>query len=39
MAITVDMAIAAITAFTDIKAITASTGIRDNFNQYNYNCQ
>ena len=33
MAITVSMAIAAI---TDIKAITASTDIRGNCSQYNY---
>ena len=36
MAFTVSRAIAAI---TDIRAITASTGIRVNSSQYNYYCQ
>ena len=36
MAITVGMAIAAITVITDIRAITDGIGIRANFSQYNY---
>ena len=41
MAITVDMAIAAIMAIMankDIRAIKTSTGIRANFSHYNYYC-
>ena len=38
MAIKVRMATAAITAITDNRAITASTGIRANYDQYNYYC-
>ena len=39
MTIRVSMTIAAITAIKDIRAITASTGIRANCHQYPYYCQ
>ena len=39
MTIRVSTTIAAITAITDLRAITASTGIIANYRQYHYYCQ